>query len=326
MEYIHVPVMLKEIIEYLQPREGQVFFDGTLGGGGYTTEIAKLVGERGKVLATDLDQLAIKNFESRIKNEKINNVILKNENFKNITQISEEVFGRDIRYDGIVLDLGLSSAQLQDRDRGFSFRFDAPVMMEFGGHTSPPAPLLARRGGAKTEDILNKWKENELEKIIREYGEEKFSRKIAQAIVLARKNKKIERTGELVEIIASAVPAVYKNNQKIHFATRTFQALRIATNDELGSLAEFLLQALELLKPGGRLAIVSFHSLEDRIVKNFFRTESKDCLCPPRVPLCQCNHQAGLKIITKKALEASAEEIKNNPRSRSAKLRVAERI
>jgi 16S rRNA (cytosine1402-N4)-methyltransferase len=318
MEYKHVPVMLKEVIEYLKPKEGQVFFDGTLGGGGYTTELARLVGKKGKVLATDMDQLAIDNLKFKIKNLKLTNIELYHGNFKEITQVSKEIFGGDVRYDGIVLDLGLSGAQLEDRDRGFSFRFDAPLDMAFGQTT--------RQQDNKTASILNKWEERDLEKIIREYGEERFSRRIAKAIVSARKNKKIVRTGELVEIIAGAVPAVYKNNQKIHFSTRTFQALRIATNDELVNLEKFLPFALDLLKPGGRLAVVSFHSLEDRIVKNFFKNENRICICPPKAPVCQCNHKARLKIISKKAISPGLEELKNNSRSRSAKLRVAEKI
>ncbi|MDD4333176.1 MAG: 16S rRNA (cytosine(1402)-N(4))-methyltransferase RsmH [Patescibacteria group bacterium] len=323
MEYKHVPVMLKEVIEYLQPKKGQYFFDGTLGGGGYTVEISKLVGEKGKVLATDLDEMAIENFKFKILNLKLNNINIYHGNFKDISKISEETLGSSVRYDGIVLDLGLSSAQLEDRSRGFSFRFDAPLDMAFG-ETADGTCL--RRQGRQTADIINKTGEKDLEKIIREYGEERFAGRIAKGIVEARKLKEIKTTKELVEIIADAVPANYKNNPKINFATRTFQALRIATNRELDNLKEFLPQAVELLKPRGRLVVVSFHSLEDRIIKEFFKTESINCLCPPRFPVCQCGHKASLKIITRKPITPASEESNNNPRARSAKLRVAEKI
>lgn len=306
--------MLGEVVKYLEPKEGGYFIDCTLGGGGYTTAISEKIGKTGKILAIDLDESALAKYKSKIKNKNIN---LKNGNFKDLSNIIKEVFSGQpaIKFDGIVLDLGLSSTQLEDRARGFSFQLlESPLNMAFG-----------RQVFIDTLTIVNEWPERELEKIIREYGEEKFSRRIAKKIIEQRKIKRIEKVGELVEIIKKAVPFKYQRN-KIHFATRTFQALRIATNNELENLKEVLPRAAEALKKGGRIAIISFHSLEDRIVKLFFKKESKDCLCPPKAPACQCGHKASLKIIRKKILTPSEEEIKNNPRARSAKMRVAEKI
>lgn len=309
--------MLKEVMEYLRPRAGQFFVDCTLGGAGYTIEIAKRVGETGRVLSIDLDEIAIANARGLISRLKLNNIILANENFKDLSKIIKKYFEKESqtnRFSGIVFDLGLSSAQLEDGNRGFSFKLDAPLNMAFGSSV-----------GRRTGEIINNWSEANLEKVIREYGEERFAKQIARSVAARRKEAKIKTTGELVEIIMAAVPGKYKN-AKIHPATRTFQALRIATNDELNNLREVLPAAVNLLASGGRLAIVSFHSLEDRIVKNFFKEEAKDCLCPPSFPICQCGHKASLKILTKKVIEPSEEEIKINPRARSAKLRVAEKF
>lgn len=306
--------MIREVIEALDPQEGENFIDCTLGGAGYTSEIAKRVGPKGKVLATDLDKLAIENAKEKLKKENLNNVILVQDNFKNIGKIVQENWLKGgANFSGIVLDLGLSSAHLDDQSRGFSFRNDTPLKMEFG------------EGDNSTEEIVNSWSKQELERILREYGEESHARIITMAIVEARKNGKIDSTGKLLEIIREAVPKGYINQRK-HFAAKTFQALRIATNGELDSLEEVLPQALRLLKKGGRIVVVSFHSLEDRIVKNFFKNESKDCICPPKNQICQCGHKKQLKIITKKVLEPTKEEVKFNPRSRSAKMRVAEKI
>lgn len=311
--------MLKEVLEYLHPENGQFFIDCTLGGAGYTIEIAKRVGEEGKVLAIDLDEMAIKNAQQLISNLNLTNIILVNDNFKNLPKITKKYFKKEREageFSGIVFDLGLSSAQLEDKNRGFSFRLAAPIDMAFGSSAS----------GRKTEEIVNNWPEKDLAKIIREYGEERFAKRIAAAIVKKRKSERIKTTGELVEIIKEALPQRYFINSKIHPATRTFQALRIATNDELINLKEALPAALSLLKNGGCLAVVSFHSLEDRIVKNFFKQEARDCLCPPALPVCQCGHKAQLKILTKKIIRPGEDEIKLNPRARSARLRVAEKI
>lgn len=317
--------MLKEVLEYLDPKPGENYIDCTLGGGGYTLEIAKRVGEKGKILAIDLDEKAIENAKLQITNYKLQNIILANENFKDLQTIIKEKFeNKEIKWAGIVFDLGLSSAQLADKSRGFAFQLDAPLDMAFGQGTE--------NRGQKTENIINKWKQEELEKVIREYGEERYAGRIARVIVEHRKIKPIITTGQLVEIIESAVPASYKHNhrkggaRKIHFATRTFQALRIATNRELENLEIVLPQALNLLAKNGKIAVISFHSLEDRIVKNFFKKESKDCLCSPEFLICQCGHKAQLKILTRKPLLPSDDEIEKNSRARSAKMRVAIKI
>ena len=333
MGYKHIPVMLKEVLEYLDPKSGQEFIDCTLGGAGYTVEIAKRVGATGKVLAIDLDKLAIENAKKVFKKTRlrqgyggqVKNVILIYGNFKNLQKIIKEEFkGERDKFDGIVFDLGLSSAQLEDKSRGFSFQLDAPLDMAFGQETG--------NRKQETEFIINNYKQEELTKILREYGEEKFARRIARKIVDYRNDKSIKTTGQLVYIIESAVQAIYNNNlrhsgaRKIHFATRTFQALRIATNKELESIEIALPQAVDLLRKGGRIAVISYHSLEDRIVKRFFKKESKSCLCPPDIPICQCGHKTQIKILTKKIVLPSEEEIKINPRARSAKMRVAEKI
>ncbi len=298
MEYRHIPVMLREAMEYLQPQSGGVIVDCTLGGGGYTLEIAKRVGEQGKVIAIDADELAITNAKSKIQNEKLRNIILVHGNFKNLQAIINQV-GLE-KVDGVVFDLGLSSAQLQDTTRGFSFGSTAALNMSFGSKK-----LEVRN--KNTEEIVNEFKQAELEKIIREYGEERYAGRITEAIVKARP---LVTAKALAEVIARAVPPQYRYG-RIHPATRTFQALRIATNDELNNLKVALPQAVEMLAAGGRLAVVSYHSLEDRIVKRFLRERQ---------------NQGALKILTKKVIVASEEEEQANPRARSAKLRAAEKI
>jgi len=310
-----VPVMLKEVIENLNPKAGENFIDCTLGGGGYSFAIAKLIGKKGKVLAIDLDKLAINNAKTKINKNNLINITLVHDNFKNLIKIFKKYFTKECqanRVDGIVFDLGLSSAQLRDQSRGFSFQLDAPLIMNFDGKSD---------NNLTAAEIVNTWSQLELEKIIKEYGEERFAKNISRQIVESRKNKKITTTNELVNIIKSAVPKKYLY-AKIHPATRTFQALRIAVNDELENLRLVLPQALELLKPGGCLAVISFHSLEDRVIKHFFKDEARDCICSPSVPLCQCKHKSQLKIITKKPILPSQDEISKNPRARSAKLRV----
>jgi 16S rRNA (cytosine1402-N4)-methyltransferase len=307
--YRHIPVMLKEVLKVLEPKSGEIMIDGTLGGGGYTRALAEKVGPTGKVLGIDLDKLAIANAKKFIKEQDLHNIKLVQGNFGDLEAIVPAHFKK---VDGIVLDLGLSSAQLDDPRRGFSFLRHAPVNMGFGDETKED-----------TSVILNKYRAEDLAKIIKEYGEEKFANSIAKKIIEARP---IKDTAELLEAIGRGIPAAAKRQSKIHWATKTFQALRIATNRELESLEKFLPQAVKLLKPNGRLAIVSFHSLEDRIVKNYFRQEAKDCLCPPQLPICVCGHKAKIKIITKNALVASEAEVKDNPRARSAKLRAIQKI
>ena len=317
MEYKHEPVMLDEVLQYLAPGLGKNYIDATLGGASYSLAIASRIG-KGQVLGIDLDESAIANAERLVKQKKIKNIIIAHDNFANLEQIVFEKFnGHRPEFNGIVFDLGLSSAQLADRYRGFSFSYDTPLVMSFG---------LLEGGGKKTVAIVNSWREKDLARIFREYGEEKFSSRIARAIVTVRIQQEIETTGELVGIIESAIPASYRNKPGIHFATRIFQALRIATNEELSNLERAIAAALKLLSPGGRIVVVSYHSLEDRIVKNFFRREAKGCTCPSDLPVCVCGRESRLKILTKKPVTPSALEVERNPRSRSAKLRAAEAI
>lgn len=311
--YSHTPVLLTEALEYLDPKPGDRIIDATLGGGGYTFALAKKVGKNGKVLSLDLDELALNHAKLKIAEEKISNVILTHANFKDIRTVATETFGSSPNLDGVVFDLGLSSAQLEDRLRGFSFQTDVPLNMAFGSLISD----------TKTYKIVNESSVEELVRIIGRYGEERFARPIARAIDSARRLEPIKTTGELVKAIERGVPAAARRQSRIHFATKTFQALRIATNDELENIKVALESLRGLLKVGGRIVVVSFHSLEDRLVKNFFKQESRDCLCPPSFPICQCGHTAWLTILTKKIITASDEEIKTNPRSRSAKLRAA---
>ncbi|PLX21129.1 16S rRNA (cytosine(1402)-N(4))-methyltransferase [Candidatus Parcubacteria bacterium] len=320
MEYRHVPVMLDEVIEYLKPSEGEYFIDCTLGGAGYTKSIAKLLGKEGRILSFDLDPWAIENAKRILKEEKLENVIIENINFKNIYETAEKNFKKNNKkefdkgiFSGIVFDLGLSNAQLEDTKRGFSFKEDTPLDMALEGDNG------------RTLDLINNYSREELETYLREYGEEKFYKRIVGGIFDARKTGSIETTKQLVDIIEAAVPAFYKR-QKIHFATKTFQALRIATNEELESLKIALPDSLRLLKKGGRIAVISYHSLEDRIVKKIFKSESIDCHCPSSFPVCQCGHKASIKIINKKILLPTEEEVARNPKSRSAKMRVAEKI
>ncbi len=324
MEYQHTPVMLKEAIEYLRPQAGDVIVDCTLGGGGYTMALAKKVGSRGKVIGIDADEMAIKNSEFRIQNSGLKNIILSHANFKDLQKILEKNGVENVN--GVVFDLGLSSYQLHDRSRGFSFNMDQEIDMAFGGSRAtascPRGRQILELRGVKTEDIVNKWKQDELEKIIREYGEERYAGRIAGAII---KNRPVQSAKKLGEIISKSVPRSYERG-RINPATRTFQALRIATNDELNVLQEALPQAVDILSQGGRLVVVSYHSLEDRIVKNFFKQEARGCVCPPEIPKCQCKHKPRVKIITKKVARPSEDEARNNPRARSAKLRCAEKI
>lgn len=295
MAYNHIPVMLPEVLEYLKPEPGQKFIDGTLGGAGYTIALAYAVGARGKILSTDLDQLAIDNAQEKINSLKLKNIILVRDNFKNLAALVKEKFPAGQKFDGIVFDLGLSSAQLDDEARGFSFKSSGPLDMAFGTD--------AETG---TEEIVNEYPLLELTRIFQEYGEEKQAYRYAKAIVEARKTKRIKTTADLVSVIENLYPARFYH--KIHPATRLFQALRIETNSEITNLAQVLPDAVNLLKPNGKIVLISFHSGEDRVVKRFFRSRTD------------------IKILTKRPLVPSGSEIIANPRARSAKLRAAQKI
>lgn len=309
----HIPVLLDQVVDHLQPKKGQRFLDCTLGAGGYTLALREKIGEQGVVVSLDRDRKAIDDIREVIKDKNIENITLIKGNFGQVKELIESNFGEQLSFDGIVFDLGLSTDQLDDIERGFSFQDDRPLDMAFDQQES-----------GKTEDIVNNYTEEDLFRIIKELGEERFARQIVKEIVEIRKERPIKTTGQLKQIISSSVPQ--KPDQRIHPATRTFQALRIATNEELGNLREALPQAVDLLRSEGRIAVVSYHSLEDRIVKKFFKQEAKDCICPPEAWECKCGHRARLRIITKKIVAPEEEEKRNNPRSRSAKLRVAEKM
>lgn len=294
MTYNHIPVMLREVLEYLQPNAGEYFIDCTLGGAGYTLALADKVGDKGKVISIDLDPLALKNAQKKIQERKLNNIVLIPDNFKNLSNIISANLAAGTKFNGVVLDLGLSSAQLDDETRGFSFKGKRPLDMAFGS------------GERSTKEIVNQYPLMELTRVFQEYGEEPKAYYIAKEIVESRKTKSIETTQDLVTVIEKAVPPRF--HRRIHPATKVFQALRMETNTELDSLREVLPAAVNLLKPGGRLVVVSFHSGEDRIVKRFFKAEDS------------------LKILTKRPLSPTEEEVRDNPRSRSAKLRSAEKI
>jgi len=304
-EAVHVPVLLETAVEMLKVRPGGRYVDCTLGAGGHAAAILARCLPGGSLLGMDADPLAIEAARARLA-EYGSAVTPVNDNFG---AVAETCLSRHFHpVDGILFDLGLSSLQLEDAARGFSFRFDAPLDMRF----SPGQPLTAA-------GIVNRSSEGELADILRRYGEEPRSRAIARRIIARRP---VETTLQLV----AAVDEAAGPGGRIHPATRTFQALRMAVNGELTSLESALEQANGLLAPGGRLVVISYHSLEDRLVKQFMQRESRDCLCPPEVPRCQCGHRATLKVVTRKAVTPSAAEVEVNPRSRSAKLRAAERL
>lgn len=309
---IHKSVLLKESIESLNLKNGAVVIDATLGGGGHSREILKKIGDKGMLIAIDADKNAIERFGKKLKKENIKNAVLVNDNFRNLESILKELEIKKV--DAILADIGYSSDQLEDEKRGFSFQINAPLDMRF----DQDQELTAQK-------IVNEYSKQDLEKILREYGEEKFYKNIVKGIIEYREKKFIENTGELVEIIKSHVPDKYKRG-KIHPATKTFQAIRIEVNQELSNLRAFVSSAINALESTGRLAIISFHSLEDRIVKEIFRENARGCICPESFPLCRCGNLSRVKIITKKPVVPRKEEIENNPRARSAKLRVCEVI
>lgn len=301
----HIPVLYQEVLAGLRLKPGGHYIDATVGGGGHARGILIASAPDGKLLGIDADHTAVALAREQLA-EFGKRVILIQGNFANLEEIA---LGHGFcPVDGILLDLGLSSMQLEAARRGFSFQLDGPLDMRF-------APSQT----ATAADLVNTLSAEELVGILSRYGEEPQARRIARAIVAERP---INTTGEL----AALVERTAGRRRRIHPATRTFQALRIAVNDELECLAEALPQALRLLTPGGRLVITSFHSLEDRLVKEFFRNEARDCLCPPEAPICTCGHQAALGIVTKKPIRPSADEVAANPRSRSAKLRIAYRL
>jgi len=305
----HYPVLYKEIIHALQPTGGGFYVDGTLGAGGHAWGILEASDPDGRLLGLDLDPQALELARERLAPFGSRAILVQ----ASYTTLNERLAALGWEaVDGILLDLGVSSMQLDTPQRGFSFMMDAPLDMRF----DPANPVRAA-------DLVNTLPEAELANLLFTYGEERRARQIARAIVKARP---LHTTLQLAEVVAGAVGRRAAPGARIHPATLTFQALRIAVNRELEALQAVLPQAVAALAPSGRLAVISFHSLEDRLVKTFFRRESKDCLCPPRQPVCTCGHQASLSELTRRPIRPQEAEVQNNIRSRSARLRVAEKI
>jgi 16S rRNA (cytosine1402-N4)-methyltransferase len=308
----HRPVLLHPLIESLQPQPGQRYIDGTFGAGGYTAALLERVRPGGRILAIDRDPAAIRLASQTFASDP--EVVPAQGNFAAMEDIAA-AHGMGA-VDGVVLDLGISSVQLDDPARGFSFRFDGPLDMRMDGSGS---------GGRSAADIVNEWSEEDLTALVRTYGEERFARGIAGAIVRARSVEPLTTTTQIRELVERTVPRRFWP-KRIHPATRTFQALRIEVNSELESLAAGLQAAIRILRPGGRLGVVSFHSLEDTIVKNALHVAAQNCLCPPQQTHCTCAHRASLLLLSRKAIKPDAVELAANPRSRSARLRVAEKL
>lgn len=310
MEFKHVPVLLNECIEGLAIKQNGIYLDGTLGGGGHSLAIVSKL-EKGRLVAIDRDEEAISAAKARLK-EFENKITYVHDDFKNAVNVLDEI-GID-RLDGVLLDLGVSSYQLDNAERGFSYMKDAPLDMR-----------MDRSAGASAYDLVNNLSAEELTKILYEYGEEKLAPRIAQRIVTARANGTINTTAELSKIVENAYPTATRWKFG-HPAKRTFQAIRIAVNGELMNLGECVEGLAKRLNVGGRIAIITFHSLEDRIIKNAFRKLSTGCTCPPDFPICVCGNKEIVKTLTKKPLTASESELKENPRAESAKLRIVEKI
>ena len=310
MEFNHVSVLLNECLEGLNIKENGIYVDGTLGGAGHSSEILKRLSKEGRLIGIDQDTDALKAAKERLKD--YSNVTFVHSNFSNIENVLNNLNIDGV--DGILMDLGVSSYQLDEGERGFSYMKDAPLDMR-----------MNRENDFSAYNVVNEYSEEDLYRIIRDYGEEKFAKRIASFIVENRQEKNIETTLELVEIIKNAIPAKARREGP-HPAKRTFQAIRIEVNSELSILNKTIEDGVEKLNKGGRMAIITFHSLEDRIVKNKFRDLAVSCRCPKEFPVCVCGEKAKVKIISRKAIEPTKEEVEINPRSRSAKLRVIERF
>lgn len=309
-EFHHVSVLLQECIDGLAIKPEGIYVDGTLGGAGHSSRIAEALAG-GRLIGIDRDPVALKAASERLEPFK-DKVTLVHANFCEMGQVLADLGISGV--DGILLDLGVSSPQLDDGQRGFSYMADAPLDMRMNGEDSLSA-----------YNVVNEWSKEELKRILYDYGEERYAPQIAAAICRRREDKPIETTLELVDIIRSAMPPAALR-EKQHPAKRSFQAIRIAVNDELGSVEKVMEDAIPLLNPGGRLAVITFHSLEDRIVKNGMAAAAKGCTCPPAFPVCVCGNKPKVKLISRKPVVASAAELEENPRSRSAKLRICEKL
>lgn len=306
----HVPVLLNECIEGLKIRPDGIYVDGTLGRAGHSAEIAKRL-TTGRLIGIDRDMTAIEE-AAKVLEEYGDKVTLVHGNFSKVGEILRDLGVN--KADGMLFDLGVSSPQLDDAERGFSYMNDAPLDMRM----DRSSPLTAY-------NVVNEWDEQELKRILFEFGEERYAPRIAAAIVASRREKPISTTFELVEIIRKAMPAAALR-EKQHPAKRSFQAIRISVNDELTAVSEMMGSAIDALNPGGRLAVISFHSLEDRIVKNAIRARENGCTCPPEFPVCVCGFKQTVKSISRKPIIPGDKETAENPRARSAKLRIAERV
>lgn len=311
MEFKHTPIMLNEVISGLNIKPAGVYFDGTLGGAGHSSEILKRLSKDGLLVGCDKDTDALLVSEKRL-NEIGSQFKLVHNDYKNFKQILDSLNIEKV--DGILLDLGVSSYQLDNEERGFSYRFNSPLDMR-----------MDRSKSLTAKDVVNTYSQKDLEHIFFSYGEEPFSKQVAKNIVLARQNKPIETTFELVEIIKKSMPDKVLRS-KGHPAKRIFQAIRIEVNGELKDLEQTVFDMIEKLNTGGRIAIITFHSLEDRIVKNVFKLCATDCICSKEIPVCVCGHKASVKLVNKKPIEASPQEQLENPRSTCAKLRIAQKI
>ena len=306
----HVPVLADEVVAALDPRPGETVVDATFGAGGHAALLAARLRGSGKLIAIDRDPTVAPYFERFRRSTGVKARLLHGE----FSSVLEQLAGNGSRADVVLLDLGVSSMQLDRPERGFSYAADAPLDMRM----DPSATYSAR-------ELVNEGSERELTDIFRRYGEERYARQIARAVVRRRKQSPFERTGELVDVIKAAIPAPARFGDG-HPAKRVFQALRIEVNDELGAVERALPAALEMLRPGGRLGVISFHSLEDRIVKRFLRDAEQGCTCPPDFPVCVCGSQPTMRATPRRAIRPTAAEIERNPRAQSARLRVGTKV
>ncbi len=313
MEVGHVPVLAEEVVSMLAPAPGSLHIDATLGGGGHSERILEATSPDGRLLGLDADGAAIARVERRLRPRFGDRLALRQANFRQLATVAPDAgFGA---VDGALFDLGLSSYQLADAERGFSFRAEGPLDMRFATSRGvPPSELIASLDAA------------ELTALFRRYGEEPYAGRIARAIVNDRRQAPIDTADGLAGLVERVAPRTPFGRRRVHPATRVFQALRIAVNEELDALQDGLAAAVDLLRPGGRLVVLSYHSLEDRIVKRFLQAERRGCICPPEVPVCVCGRNPRLRLVTRKSVTPSPAELAANPRSRSARLRAAERL
>lgn len=304
----HEPVLVEEVLHYLVSDPNGVYLDLTVGGGGHARALLERLSPKARLIGVDRDREALEAAGRRLKQFGVR-VTLRQSNFREFVRVLQEL---DVeRVHGLLLDLGVSSHQIDAPGRGFSYSADGALDMRM----DRSQPLTAA-------DIVNTYSEAELARLFRDFGEERKARQVARAIVMERKKRRIATTGALAQVVGSRFPP----EQRVKSLARVFQALRIAVNDELSSLAVTLERALASLYPGGRLVVISYHSLEDRLVKDFFREQARDCVCPPHVPVCVCGHQARLSILTRRVVRPTPAEVARNPRSRSARLRAAEAL